>query len=72
MVDYLVDYAIVGLSVFYCVAYGPLQTLASVGLSVFHCFCLCHMVHYRFLPSVGLAQARPNYSLATCFILPQR
>ena len=40
--------------VFVHIAYGRLQILSTVGLSVFHCFCLCCMVNYRFLPSVGL------------------
>ena len=41
-------------------AYGQLQTLTSVGLSIFYCFYSHHMIHYRLLASVGLAQARPN------------
>ena len=42
------------------IAHGRLQILTSVGLSVFNRFCSRRMVDYRFLASVGLAQARPN------------
>ena len=62
MVDYRFS-LVCGFSFFIAfvrVAHGRLQSLTSVGLSVFNHFCLRCMVNYRFLASVGLAQACPN------------
>ena len=36
-------------------------SLSSVGLSAFNSFCSRRMVDHRFLASVDLAQACPNY-----------
>ena len=54
------------------VAHGRLQILTSVGLSVFNRFCWRRMVDYRFLASVGLAQARPNYIIRSGYLTGHR